>query len=387
MNNQAKRILILEGYCKQCLPFIRGFKELGCHITVLCGSKLDCSYVSRLPDKKIIGVCDIHKPKESEEYIIELIKTGNFDLVFAPFDFSARILANNKKELSKYAIIYSNDKDIFNAGADKETVMNVCMENGIPCPKTYFDINSIEAIKNNAELKFPIIIKPRSMYGARGFHAFDTIEKLDEYIYKTKIDLSDYVIQEFLPFGSSVIGGIHFVDKKGNLKSGCLYQCVHLYPEDGGTSTMNVLLDRPDIEETCERLIKQMGLKGIIGIDLMIDKRDNIGKVIEINVRPPHGATIAFLGGINLAQQILEDAFGENVTPMKIKRSDFCLRILQTDVLWFLSSPDRFKKSPHKLGFKRVKEQMFYWDDPLPWLAFLISGVKDYRKKMIEKRQ
>lgn len=382
-----KKVLILEGYCKQCLPFIRGFKKLGCHITVLCGSKLDCSYVSRLPNKKIIGVCDVHKPLESEEYIIELIKTGNFDLVFAPFDFSARILANNKEELSKYAIIYSNDKDVFNAGADKEIVMNVCMENGIPCPKTYFNINSTQSIKNNSELKFPIIIKPRSMYGARGFHVFETFEKLDEYVDKTKIDLSDYVIQEFIPFGSSVIGGIHFVDKKGNLKSGCLYQCVHLYPEDGGTSTMNVLLDRPDIEETCKRLIKQLGLKGVIGIDLMIDRRDNIGKVIEINVRPPHGATIAFLGGINLAQQILEDAFGGEVTPMKIKRSDFCLRILQTDILWFLSSPDRFKKSPRKLGFRRVKEQMFYWDDPLPWLAFLISGIKDYRRKMLEKRQ
>lgn len=224
------------------------------------------------------------------------------------------------------------------------------------------------------------------MYGARGFHVFDTIEKMDEYVDKMKIDLSEYVIQEFIPLGSSVIGGIHFVDKNGELKSGCLYQCVHLYPEDGGTSTMNVLLNRSDIEETCRRLIKQMGLKGIIGIDLMIDKRDNIGKVIEINVRPPHGATIAFLGGINLAQQVLEDALGEEVTFMEVTKSDFCLRILQTDVLWFLSSPDRLKKTPRKLGYKRVKEQMFYWDDPLPWFAFLISGVKDYRKKMIEKR-
>ncbi len=147
------------------------------------------------------------------------------------------------------------------------------------------------------------------------------------------------------------------------------------------------MLNRPDIERTCEKLIKELQLKGIIGIDLMIDKRDNIGKVIEINVRPPHGVAIAFLGGINLAQQVLEDAFGKAVTPMKITKTDFCLRILQTDVLWFLSSPDRFKKSPKKLGFKRVKEQMFYWDDPLPWLAFLISGVKDYKKKMLEKRQ
>lgn len=382
-----KRVLILEGYCKQCLPFIRGFKKHGCHVTVLCGSKLDCSYVSRLPDKRILGTCDVHNPIESEEYIVNLIKTGNYDLVFSPFDFSSRILANRKEELSQYAKIYSNDKDIFNAAADKETVMKVCMENNIPCPKTYFNIESLQTIGDNKDIKFPIIIKPRSMYGARGFHIFDSFEDLRKYASSKKLDLSKYVVQEFIPFGSSVGGGIHFVDREGKLKSGCLYKCVHLYPEDGGTSTMNVLFDRPDIEDTCEKLIAKMGLKGIIGIDLMIDKRDNIGKVIEINVRPPHGAAIAFIGGIDLARQVLEDAFNEKVSPMSIKRSDFCLRILQTDALWFLSSKDRFKKRPRRLGYKRVKEQMFYWDDPLPWFAFLIMGVKDYRKKMIEKLQ
>lgn len=383
---EGKKVLVLEGYCKQCLPFIRGFRDLGCEVTVLCGSKWDCCYASRLPKHKIIGICDVHKPKESEEYIKGLIKTGNYDLVFAPFDFSARILANNKDELSKYARIYSNDKDIFNAASDKETVMKVCMENNIPCPKTYFDIESLEDIKNK-DITYPIIIKPKSMYGARGFHIFNSFEELTTYLKNTKIDLRSYVIQEFIPLGSEVIGGIHMIDNKGNLKSDCLYICKHLYPEDGGTSTMNALLNRPDIELSCEQLIKTMNLKGIIGIDLMIDKRDNIGKVIEINVRPPHGSTIAFIGGINLAQQVLEDAFGHEVASMKITKSDFCLRILQTDVLWFMSSPNRFKKSPKKMGFKHVKEQMFYWDDPLPWFAFLAAGLKDFRKKMREKRK
>lgn len=383
---RGKRVLILEGYCKQCLPFIRGFRDLGCEVTVLCGSRLDCSYVSRLPKHRILGICDIHKPEESEVYIVNLIKTGNYDLVFAPFDFSARILANNKEELSKYAKIYSNDKDIYAAASNKEEVMKVCMENGIPCPKTYFGISSLEDL-SKTKLDFPILIKPHSMYGARGVKIFHSLEEISEYVKHQDIRLSDYVIQEFIPAGSDVMASIHLIDQSGRIKSGCLYKCDHLYPEEKGTSTLNSLLDRTDIEENCEKLIRKMKLKGIVGIDLMIDKRDNVGKVIEINVRPPHGATIAFLGGINLCQQILEDAFGYEVTPMKITKSDFGLRIMQTDVLWFLSSPDRFKKSPKRLGLKKVKEQMFYWDDPLPWFAFLISGVKDYRKKMLEKKQ
>ena len=381
-----KHVLVLEGYCKQVLPFLREFKRFGCEVTVLCGSKLDCGYASRLPDHKVLGVCDLHKPEESEQYIVELVKTGKYDLVFPPFDFSARILAHHKEELSAFATIYANERDIFDLANDKEEVMRVCMENDIPCPKTFFGVEGVEEISKK-DLLFPLIIKPRRMYGARGFHIFNSEEEMSAYVEERKIDLREYVVQEYIPEGSRVMGGNVFIDRNGEVKSSYLYICEHLYPENGGTSTLNAILLRPDIKADCERLCKLMNLHGVIGVDLMLDKRDNRGKVIEINVRPVHGITIGFITGVNHAQQVLEDAFGQPVTPMEVTRTDTCLRILQTDVLWWKSSPDRFRRSPRKLGYKHVKEQMFYWDDPLPWFAFLLDGVKNYRKKMLEKTQ
>lgn len=381
----GRHILVLEGYCKQCLPFIRGFKEQGCEVTVLCGSKLDCGYASRLPDHKVLGVCDLHKPEESEQYIVELVKKGHFDMVFAPFDFSARILSHNKEELSKYAIIYANDRDVFDRANNKEEVMRVCMENGIPCPQTFFGVEKLEDI--NSKIQFPVIIKPHSMYGARGFHIFHSQEEMQSYVKEKQITLSDYVIQEYIPAGSRVMGGNVMVDRNGNIKSSYLYICEHLFPEDGGTSTLNAILDRPDIKENCERLVTMMDLKGEIGVDLMLDVRDNVGKVIEINPRPVHGITLGFVAGVDHALQILEDAFGMEVTPMEVTKPKAASRIGQTDMLWFLSSKDRFRRLSWQLGYKPVKEQMFYWDDPLPWFAFLWSGLKDYKKKMKEKRQ
>ena len=166
-----------------------------------------------------------------------------------------------------------------------------------------------------------------------------------------------------------------------------MYVCEHLYPEDGGSSTLNAILVRPEIQKACEDLVLKMNLKGLVGVDLMLDARDNTGKILEINVRPVHGITIGFECGVNHAQQLIEDEFGDEVTPMIITKTDTCVRIGQTDMLWFLHSPDRFKRLPRSLGYKHVKEQMFYWDDPLPWFAFLMSGLKDYRKTMIEKQQ
>lgn len=383
---KGKRVLIPEGYCKQCLPFIRGFKQLGCDVTVLCGSKLDCGYASRLPNHKIVGMCDLKRPEESEKYMVELVKTGQFDLVYPIFDFSARIFSHHKEELSKYAIIYANDRAVFDCANDKNEVMRVCMENGIPCPQTIFDVQTVIDVEQSG-IKFPVIIKPRRMYGARGFHKFQTLEEMRKYILEKRIDLSEYVVQECIPDESRLMGANIFIDRDGKIKSSYLYLCEHIYPEVGGTSTLNAILIRDDIRDYCNKLVSLMNLRGEVGVDLMLDSRDNVGKVIEINVRPVHGVSVGFFFGVDNAQQVIEDAYGLPVTDMKITRTDTAVRILQTDMLWFLSSPDRFKRSPRKLGYKHVKEQMFFWDDPLPWFAFLIDGVKNYRKKMLEKTQ
>lgn len=381
----GKHVLVLEGYCKQVLPFLRGFKEQGCEVSVLCHTKLDCGYASRLPDHKILGTCDLHNQEESEKYIVELVKAGHYDLVFAPFEFSARILSHNKEELSKYAIIYAMDREVFDRVNNKEEVMKVCMENGIPCPQTFFGVDSIDDI--DGKIQFPVIIKPHSMYGARGFHLFHTAEEMREYVKEKQIDLKGYVVQEYIPEGSRLMGANVMIDRKGEIKSSYLYICEHIYPEVGGTSTLNGILERPDIIEYCDKLVKLMGLHGEMGVDLMLDCRDNVGKVIEINPRPVHGISVGFFAGVDHALQILEDAFGMEVTPMEITKPKTASRIGQTDILWFLSSPDRFRRLSYRLGYKRVKEQMFFWDDPLPWFAFLFEGIKDYKKKMQEKRQ
>ena len=385
MINKKHHILILEGYCKQVLPFIRGFKDLGCIVSVLCGSKWDCAYVSRLPDYRVLGVCDLHRPKESEDYIVKLIKTGMYDIVIPMFDMSARILAHHKEELSEYAIIIANDKEIFDKANDKSEVMSICLENGIPCPKTLSVFKNLVDIKDY-NLSFPVIIKPRSSYGARGFRVFNSFDQLQDHVLSNHIIIEDYVIQEYIPSGSSLITAVIYIDRFGGIKSAYLYKSEHFYPLEGGTSTLNGILNRPDILDCCKKLALAMELKGLIGVDLMIDCRDNIGKVIEINPRSVHGITLGFISGVNHAQQLLEDAKGEDVTSMMIESDDMCCRILQTDILWWLHSPDRFKLTPKKLGYQKVKEQMFYWDDPLPWMAFLFDGIKNYRKKMMEKK-
>ena len=238
-NVRGKHILILEGYARQCLPFMREFKKLGCEISLLCHSRLDCGYASRFPDHKILGVCDPDMYSESEKYIVELVKTGRYDFVFPLVDFSAGILAHHKAELSKYAKILSNDSDVFDRSQDKLEVMKVCTENGIPCPLTLTDVSSVDEVLASG-IKFPIIIKPRRGCGARGFHKFENEDEFRTYTAQNKTDISRMVVQECLPIESLVMSDNIFIDSSGEVKSSFLYGCYRVYPVKGGTGTFNI---------------------------------------------------------------------------------------------------------------------------------------------------
>lgn len=385
MDFKGTKVLLLEGYARQCLPFMRAFKKLGCDVTILCNSKLDLAYVSRYADHKILGICDPERYEDSERYICDLIKNGSYDIVVPLVDFSASILSKNKTELSAYSKIASNDWDIYQIAADKQRTMEVCMKNRISCPYTLAEVNDIAEVLSS-DIKYPIVVKPRIGCGAVGFKKIDSPEDLKALFDATSENPYNYVFQEYIPQTSPVFAVNLFIDNYGALKSSFVYACNRWYPLSGGTGTFNQLVERPDMVEQCMKVVDALSLRGCIGFDVMLDPRDNVSKIIEINPRILACARIGFLSGVNLAHQILEKEFGYDVTEYRTIYSNVSVRMSQTDILWFIKSPNRFKVKPSWFSIKNTKDQTFYLDDPLPWFAFLFRGLKRFKKEMNKRK-
>lgn len=385
MDFKGTKVLLLEGYARQCLPFMRAFKKLGCDVTILCNSKLDLAYVSRYADHKILGICDPERYEDSERYICDLIKNGSYDIVVPLVDFSASILSKNKTELSAYSKIASNDWDIYQIAADKQRTMEVCMKNRISCPYTLAEVNDIAEVLSS-DIKYPIVVKPRIGCGAVGFKKIDSPEDLKALFDATSENPYNYVFQEYIPQTSPVFAVNLFIDNYGALKSSFVYACNRWYPLSGGTGTFNQLVERPDMVEQCMKVVDALSLRGCIGFDVMLDPRDNVSKIIEINPRILACARIGFLSGVNLAHQILEKEFGYDVTEYRTVYNNVSVRMSQTDILWFIKSPDRFKVKPSWFSIKNTKDQTFYLDDPLPWFAFLFRGLKRFKKEMNKRK-
>lgn len=385
MDFQGIRVLVLEGYARQSLPLIRAFNKLGCEVTTLCNSKLDVGYVSRYAHKKYIGTCDRDKVNETTQQVRELIQTGNYDVVVPTVDFSAEILSDNKEEFSKYVKVASNDKDKYWIASDKLKTMEVCMNKRLPCPYTLSNVTNLQQVIESG-ISFPIVVKPRTGYGAIGFKRIDDKEQLARLFAERNEEISKYVFQEYIPQTDIQYECAVFMDDHNDAKTAFVFSKNRWFPIEGGSSTFNISVDRPDIVESCVRLLKAIQWRGAADIDLIQDPRDGIAKIMEINPRVSGSVKICFDAGVNQARQMLELVYGETVTEYKSYKIGRRLRCSQTDVLWFIKSPNRFKCKPSWFSIRKTKDHTFAWDDPLPWFVFSIQGMKKYKVEIDKRR-
>lgn len=367
------RVLLIEGRARQIMPLMESMHKLGCHVTTFNTSKLDMGYASHYPDEKLYVPCDMNDPEAYWNAVGPILKSGKYDVAIPMFDFSAEILAHHKAELKDTIYIAVNDLDVFQYARDKMKTMQVCMENDIPCPKTFIAEDVSDLSKMN--LQYPICIKPRSGSSAVGFRMIESPEGVEEIVSATAKKYGPPLIQEYIPQTDLQYKAELFIDKNGDVKSACVFAKVRWYPINGGSSTLNETVDRPDIVESCAKLLRVIGWRGYADIDLIQDPRDGVAKVMEINPRITGSVKICYAAGVNFSEQILQDYLDVPVTPYMDYEIGKYLRYLHTDILWFLKSENRFSCKPSWFNFSNSVDQIWSGKDPLPWFAYTLGSI------------
>lgn len=380
------RVLLLEGFARQTMPLMKALHDLGCHITTYNKSKLDLGYVSRYPNEKLISFWDRNDASKSLDALRQILMKNKYDVVIPLTDFSAMLLSKNKKELSEYAAIATNDWDIFQMASDKQNTMVACMQNNIPCPYTLTDVNCIEDILNS-DIKYPYIIKPRTGYGSIGFSCINNEEELRSVFDKAAEKHGKMLIQEYIPQTDIQYKAELFLDMDGNVKSAVVFDKTRWYPIDGGSTCCSASVDRPDIIANSTKLLNVIGWQGYGDVDLIQDPRDGIAKVMEINPRITASVKVCFDAGVDFARQIVELETGKQVTTYQKYALDKRLRYMHTDLLWLIQSPNRFKAKPSWFSFKNTTDQIFSLKDPLPFITYSIQALCKFVPEMKKRKR
>jgi predicted ATP-grasp superfamily ATP-dependent carboligase len=379
------RILITDGHSRQVLPMAKAFKKLGCKVTTINFSKMDIGYTSRYPDEKIIDKGDKENYETRLKFIDNLIKSKKYDIVVPTTDFSAILLSKNKEEFSKYSYVAVCNWDIMQIAADKLNTMKVCMENSIPCTRTLLKVSNIQDILS-AKLTFPLVIKPRISYGAIGFRVVKSQDELITALHETDQKLEELIIQEYIPQSDLQYETAIFADENSDIKTSLIFSKNRWFPVKGGSSTLNITIDDEEIRSNCIKLMKLIKWQGCADIDLIRDPRDGVAKIMEINPRVSGSVKICFVAGVDQARQILESAKGIPVTEYHTYRKGVRLRAMHTDLLWFISSRNRFNTQPSWFSIKNTSEQIFSLDDPIPWFSYTFQSFVKYRKEMKKRK-
>ncbi len=380
---QKLKILILD-QGRNTLPFVKSFSKSGYHTTVICNTRLCESYFSRYPSKRLIWPSYLEERDAFEKKLMDYLQSNRVDVTISLSDTTADILSKNKDEIIKYTNITLPDYSTFIKGADKLNLMEFCMANNLPCPKTYRltddTINTIEDL-----LKFPLVIKPTRGVGAIGVV---TVYNQNELITKYELLKKTYenlIIQEYIPVeeGRQYMAEA-FLDEQSHMKVCMVIEKPRIFPIKAGTSSANITVNNQEITNTTKTLLESLNWIGPADVDYMLDPKDNTAKILEINPRVTAGIKIGFVAGIDYADLCVKLALGKEIPEINPYKLNIYSRNFFLEILWYLSADSKMKKQTNPPFFKffgkNVIDQVFSFDDPFTGLGFFLNMTRKYTK-------
>ena len=102
MDFKGVRVLVLDGYGRQCAVVLRELHRLGCEITTLNVSKLDIGYTSRYAKKKLLEPQTKNNMEELKKVLDREIFSGNYDVVFPMLEPATEVLLENSDSYAPY---------------------------------------------------------------------------------------------------------------------------------------------------------------------------------------------------------------------------------------------------------------------------------------------
>ncbi len=379
-------VLVFGADGRQALPVIKGFAQLGCKVTVYGQSKLDPGCATKYASEKILYERENSAGEGFCSYGARLIRENHFDLVVPLHDLTAAYLSEHKEDLSQYARIAVNDPDKMRYATDKALTMRTCEEEGIPAPRTVFGDRILEQV-DQKELKFPLVVKPRTASGSAGFNIIHTRDKLQSCITQYDESIGPLLCQEYIEQKDSPqYRADFFRDRDGKFKAAIVGINTRWYPLDGGFGVFSVSTHDNVIIQMGKKLLDRIEWNGYANIDLVWDANENCAKILEINGRTGASIALDYAAGVNVSQLILENELGFDVSDFLEYRDGVKTTCFYLDVLWFFKSKDRFRTKPSWFDRKGVKDILFSWSDPLPAATYLLQSIMSF-KKSSERRK
>ncbi len=383
-------VLLLDAHTVQSISVARSLKEKGHRVIGFIEARVSYGYCSRYIDEKIL--CPILSKHQGKylDFLTDFLEKHTVDVIIPMYNDSAELLSSNKKDIeSRFEVSCAiPDYDVFVKAHNKESLMQLCREQGLPHPRTA--PLSKENIKDAISyVGFPALIKPNISSGARGIVIVNNEEELNAKWADIEQHFGRCTLQQYIDHSGVYYNVMLYRDSKGLCHETVIIRIMRYFPLKGGTSCYCETIEDEHLIKVCERALEKLDWEGFADFDIMETKQGEY-KIIEINPRVPASIHAAYVSGVDYSEMMLCDAKDLEI-PHYNYQPNKALRFWGLDVMWFIFSKDRFRFRPS--WFRFWGENVFYQDgskqDPLPMIAGVLSGVlkylnPEYRKSKIK---
>ena len=371
------KVLLLYADGTQAIPVIKSLRKLGYCVEAVAESKFGYGCNSRYLNKCYFFE-DVENVDNYYHYLVELLKTGEYEAVIPMRDENTKLLSKYRSELLQFTHFVVPDEETFERGFDKHKLMDICQKHGYSHPlTTIIDGDSLDGI-DVATLTYPLLIKPNHTAGGRGMtlvHSKNELVERFPIIYK---QYGECHLQTYIPAGGAQVEVQLYVNEKKELVNSTVIYKYRWYPENGGSSCCAKSVKNDGIVQILYQLLLDIGWVGFADFDTIEDPHTGELLIMELNPRLPACVKTVFEAGVDWAEIIVNEYLGLPQKVYTYKEGEM-LRHLGFEILWFFYSKNRWKTKPNwfKLMGKHIHYQdMSDWTDLKPFIKGTLGNIK-----------
>jgi carbamoyl-phosphate synthase large subunit len=291
-------------------------------------------------------------PAYEKDYIsslLDICRKEKADALIPGSEYELQRISDNRVRFEENGIIpiLGSDKMI-KIGLDKWKTHNFLEKNGFLTPKTYLpeDVGSLLE-----DVCFPLLIKPRGSYGAKGIYVIHKVEELDIFTSYLKREGYDPVVQEYFDpkIQECTIGVVAS-------KDGEIMGSISILRElKSGFSCKMIVKDYPEARENAEAIAKKIGARGPINLQCFLTETGPV--TFEINPRFSGTTPIRSACGFNEVDAAIRNFLFEEKVRLNFKEGIVAVRYLN-ELYTEISVLDELKKQGCVVGGGHLEDYM-----------------------------
>ncbi|MCQ3936873.1 MAG: hypothetical protein DPW18_07475 [Chloroflexi bacterium] len=308
--------------------------------------------------------------------------------LFPDGDKGASMIARHYEQLGAYYRLTTPSWDILQWAVDKKLTYQLADEVGAAYPRVFYPKNRQDI--DRIDGKFPMIVKPIHHQGqdafsnGRAWQANNAGELAQIYAEMTQIaDPSVILVQEMIPGGPGTQFSFAALCVDGTVRAEVFAERKRLTPARFGVSAYVESYDFIDIRTASQKWLEKIRYTGLVEIEYMLDKRDSVYKMLDVNTRPWGWIAMCAYAGVDFPYLMWKLSQGETVEEVRGRggvgwsRTMFDLAAM-FELIRLRSSVSIFEFIGTLL---RAKHEMYISDDLRPaFMEFFLLAARAYRK-------